>query len=155
MGGHVVNPSTKFEDPTAIRSWVMSSDISHRIPLTGEGRLLGGKIAGGRGRPPTNIMIPLERQLNALQLCRWQFLYNETLQQTFRPSLPKLSKIRPLLTFWSPFWGSWGRRRTLIDVSLESPCRVLVKHSWTSFSISYGWGATRQNVSKLAAFRSG
>jgi len=29
MAGHVINPSTKFEDPTAIRSWVMSSDISH------------------------------------------------------------------------------------------------------------------------------
>jgi len=36
MAGHVINPSSKFEDPTAklIRSWVMSSDISHRIPLT-------------------------------------------------------------------------------------------------------------------------
>jgi len=34
MAGHVVNPSTKFENPTAIHSWVMSSDISHRIPLT-------------------------------------------------------------------------------------------------------------------------
>jgi len=34
MAGHVVNPSTKFEDPVPIRSWVMSSDISHRIPLT-------------------------------------------------------------------------------------------------------------------------
>jgi len=34
MAGHVVNPSTKFEDSTAIRSWAMSSDISHRIPLT-------------------------------------------------------------------------------------------------------------------------
>ena len=68
MAGHVVNPSTKFEDPTAIR--VMSSDISHRIPLTGEGRSLGGKISGGRGHPPANILIPLERQLIALQLCR-------------------------------------------------------------------------------------
>jgi len=28
MAGHVFNPSTKFEDPTAICSWVMSSDIS-------------------------------------------------------------------------------------------------------------------------------
>ena len=72
-GGQVVNPSTKFEDPTAIRSWLMSSDISHRIPLTG--RSLGGKISGGRGRPPANILIPLERQLIALQLCRWQFFY--------------------------------------------------------------------------------
>jgi len=34
MAGHVVNPSTKFEVPTAIRSLVMSPDISHRIPLT-------------------------------------------------------------------------------------------------------------------------
>jgi len=155
MAGHVINPSTKFEDPTAIRSSVTSSDISHRIPLTGEGRLIGGKISGGRGHPPANILIPLKRQLNALQLCRWQFLYNETLQQTFRPSLSKSSKIRHLKAFWSPFWGSYGRRRTLVDGSLESPCRVLVKCNWTSFSISYGWGATRQNVSKLAAFRSG
>jgi len=42
--------------------------------------------------PPANILIPLERQLIALQLCRWQFLYNETLQQTFRRLLSKLSK---------------------------------------------------------------
>jgi len=46
----------------------MSSDISRRIPLTGEDRSLGSKISGGRGRPPANILIPLERQLNALQL---------------------------------------------------------------------------------------
>ena len=46
MAGHVVNPSTKFDDSTAIRCWVTSSDISHRIPLTGEGRSLGGKISG-------------------------------------------------------------------------------------------------------------
>ena len=94
MVGHVVNPSTKFDDPTAIRSWVTSSDISCRIPLTGEGRSLGGKISGGRGRPPASILISLERQLIALQLCCWQFLYNETLQQTFRPLLSKSSKRR-------------------------------------------------------------
>ena len=33
MAGHAVNPSMKFEDPASIHSWVMSSDISHRIPL--------------------------------------------------------------------------------------------------------------------------
>jgi len=42
------------------------------------------------------MLIPLERQLNALQLCRWQLLYNETLQQTFRPVLWKLSKRRQI-----------------------------------------------------------
>jgi len=55
----------------------------------------------------------------------------------------------------SPFWGSYGPRSTLVDGSLESPCRVLVKRKWTSFSISYGWGATRQNVSRLAAIMRG
>ena len=30
----------------------------------------------GTELPPANILIPLERQLIALQLCRWQFLYN-------------------------------------------------------------------------------
>jgi len=43
--------------------------------------------------PPANILIPLERQLIALQLCHWQFLYNETLQQTCRPLLSKLWKL--------------------------------------------------------------
>jgi len=27
MAGHMINPSTKFEDPTATRSWVVSSDL--------------------------------------------------------------------------------------------------------------------------------
>ena len=37
---------------------------------SGVGRLLGAKISGGRGRLPANILISLERQLIALQLCR-------------------------------------------------------------------------------------
>ena len=37
---------------------------------SGWGRSLGAKISGGRYRPPANILIPLERQLIALQLCR-------------------------------------------------------------------------------------
>jgi len=46
--------------------------------------------------PPADILIPLERQLIALQLCCWEFLYNETFQQTFRPLLLKLSKRRQI-----------------------------------------------------------
>jgi len=63
---------------------------------SGGGRSLGAKTSGGRGRPPANILIPLESQLIALQLCRWHFLYNETLQQTFRSVLSKLSKRRQI-----------------------------------------------------------
>jgi len=36
---------------------------------SGGGRSLGAKISGGRGRPPANMLIPVERQLTALQLC--------------------------------------------------------------------------------------
>jgi len=35
---------------------------------SGGGRSLGAKISGGSGRPPANILIPLEKQLIALQL---------------------------------------------------------------------------------------
>jgi len=35
---------------------------------SGGGRSLGAKISGGCGRPPASILIPLERQLIALQL---------------------------------------------------------------------------------------
>ena len=50
----------------------------------------------GTELPPANILIPLERQLIALQPCRSDLLYNETLQQTFRPLLSKLSKKRQI-----------------------------------------------------------
>ena len=81
----------------------------------------------GTELPPANILIPLERQLTALQLCCWQFLYNETLQQTFHPLLSKLVWKTTNLGHLSPFWGSYEWCRTLVDGSLESPCRVLVK----------------------------
>jgi len=42
---------------------------------------------------PHANMIPLERQLIVLQLCRWQF---ENFQQTVRPLLSKLSKTRQI-----------------------------------------------------------
>jgi len=53
-------------------------------------------IKGTELPPDANILIPPERQLIALQLCRGEFLYNETLQQTFRPLLSKLSKRRQI-----------------------------------------------------------
>jgi len=64
---------------------------------------------------------------------------------------PKDDKFR----YFIPILKKLGASYTLIDGSLESPCRVLVKCNWTSFSISCSWGATRQNMLKLAAFRRG
>jgi len=34
MASHVLHPSSKFQDPTAICSWVISSDISLRLSVT-------------------------------------------------------------------------------------------------------------------------
>jgi len=67
-----------------------------KLAAFGRGRSLEAKISGGKGCPPANILIPLKRQLIALQHCRGQFLYNETLQQTSRPLLSKLSRTRQI-----------------------------------------------------------
>jgi len=62
-----------------------------------DGRSLCVQISREQTNLPANILIPLERRLIALQLCRWQFfLYNETLQQTSRPLLSKLSNRRQI-----------------------------------------------------------
>ena len=42
-------------------------------------------------------------------------------------------------------------RKLAVSGSLESLYRLLINCNWTSFSISYRWHATRQNVSKLTA----
>jgi len=78
------------------------NDASGRLPRYGANcvqrtRLGVGAFAcrhQGNRATPAHMLIPLERQLIALQLCRWQFLYNETLQQTSRSLLSKLYERR-------------------------------------------------------------
>jgi len=76
---------------------------------------------------PANILIPLDRQLIVLQSCRWEFLYNETLQQTFRPLLSKLVWKTTNLGIWYPFSGSQGRCRTLVGGSIYDFLFVIIK----------------------------
>jgi len=102
---------------------------------------------------PANILIPLERQLIALQRCRWLFLYNETLQQTSRPLLSKLV-WKTNLGIWSAFWGSRGGVEPSLMARWKARIRLPIRHNWTFFASSCRWGATlRQNVSRLAAIR--
>ena len=66
---------------------------------SGGGRYMyiGAKISEGRGRPPANILMPLERQFDCATTLPLTFLYNETLQQTFRSvcrNCPKDDKFR-------------------------------------------------------------
>ena len=66
VNGHTwrVTCSTAPRSLTILRLSVLELRVltSPILPLTGEDRSLGGKISGGRGRPPANILIPLERQ---------------------------------------------------------------------------------------------
>ena len=71
--------------------------------LPSGGRSLGAKISGEKGRLPANILIPLESQLIALQLCRAQLLYNETLQQTFSSCIVEIVQKTINLGNLSPF----------------------------------------------------
>jgi len=45
----------------------LQGEICQNSLPSGGGRSIGAKISGGRDRPPANILIPLERQLIALQ----------------------------------------------------------------------------------------
>jgi len=128
--------------------------FQHSLPSGGCGSD-SAKISGGRGRPPANIFIPLERQLIALQLCCWQFLYNETLQQTSRPLLLKLVWKTTNLGIWSHFEEVRGGVEPWLMARWKACIRLPIRHNWTFFASSYCWGATRQNVKRLAVIRRG
>jgi len=97
------------------------------LPSEG-GRSLGAKISGGRGHPPANILIPLERQLIALQLCCGQFLYNETLQQTFRPVLSKLSNRRQIWVMYPHFEEVRGGVEPWLMARWKARVRLPIRH---------------------------
>ena len=50
---------------------------------SGWGRSLGANISGGKGRPPANILTPLERQLNALQIAADNFCIMKLCRRLF------------------------------------------------------------------------
>ena len=87
----------------------------------------------GTELPPANILIPLKRQLIALQLCRWQFLYNETLQQTSRPLLSKLVWKTTNLGIWSHFEDVRGGVEPWLMARWKAHIRRPVRHNWISF----------------------
>jgi len=95
---------------------------------SGGGRSLGAKISGGRGHPPANILIPLERQLIALQCAAGSFYIMKLCSRRFVlycQNCQKDDKFR----YFIPILRTLGAAyRTLVDRSLESPCRVLVKY---------------------------
>jgi len=108
----------------------------------------------GNGATPANILIPFERQLIALQLCHWQFLYNETLQQTsllvlYCWNCPKDDKFRYLIPILRKLGAAYNLGRWLIGKPEYDFLFVIIE---PFFASSYRWRATRQNVTKLTTF---
>jgi len=93
------------------------------------GRSLGAKILGGRGHPPANILIPLERQLIALQLCRGHFLV-----------------VTQSIAFWvvsiywqgvAPFpWYLNARDRPVLEAPALHTLRLIARQPWRHCVIS-------------------
>jgi len=57
----------------------------------------------GEGVVPCQYIDTTRKAIDCATICRWQFLYNETLQQTYRPLLSKLVWKTTNLGIWSPF----------------------------------------------------
>jgi len=50
-----------------------------KIGIFEGGGSLSTKFSGRRGRQPATIFAQMDRPVNALQLCSWQFSHKETL----------------------------------------------------------------------------
>jgi len=101
----------------------MSSDISHRIPLTGESRSLGGKISGGRGRPPANILIPLSYHIDSfyiMRLCSRRFVIycrSRPKDDKYRNFDPHFGEVRDGV---EPWWmARWKARAEFLLSVIE------------------------------------
>jgi len=89
--------------------------------------------------------------LIALQLCRWQFLYNETLQQTSHSLRWKLCERWQMWVFDPHFEEVRSGIEPWLMARWKAHVRLPIRHNWTFFASSYRWCATRQNVSELTA----
>ena len=123
-----IDPTVKITGQPVSRT--QASDANGRLPryeakCVQRTRFQWGSVplradVKGTELPAANILIPLERQLIALQHCRWQFLMKlcSRLLVLYCRNCMKGNKFRYLI----PIFRKLGRRRTLVDGSLESPC---------------------------------
>ena len=106
----------------------------------------------GNGATHANILIPLERQLIAQQLCCWQFLYNETLQCNlfvlYCRNCPKDDKFRYLIPIVRKLGAAYNLGWWLAGKPAHDFLFAITERFFAS---SYHWCNTRQNVSKLIA----
>ena len=64
-----------------------------------------------RGRPPPIIFARIDRPLNALQLCRWQFSHVWNFVADFLQAKCDFTRKETVLRFLVPLWGLRGNAR--------------------------------------------
>jgi len=114
---------------------------------SGGGRSLGAKISGGGVVP-----LPIYWCHSKGNWLRYNFAADIFIKWNsaadFLSCIVEIVQTTTHLGTLSPFWGSKGRRRTLVDGSLESQCRVLVKCNYRQhcakrnlpvFNLLRGW----------------
>ena len=63
-----------------LRRW---SENWLKVGVLQVGAPVSAKFSRSRGRPPRTVFARIDKPVNALQLCRWQYSHKETLWQTF------------------------------------------------------------------------
>ena len=103
-----------------------------------------------KGSPPPIIFARIISPTNALQLCRWQFLYRCYGWGATSENRSKIGQFA--LTLWSKISGTRGRSPPIIFVQLVTPMNAL-QLCPRQFSHSYyGWGATSDYWLKIGDF---
>jgi len=82
---------------------------------------------------PCQYVDTIRKAIDCATILRLTFFIQRIFAADFSPFIVEIVQNTINLGTLSPFGESCGRRRTLVDGSLESPCRVLVKCEWTSF----------------------
>jgi len=107
------------------------------------------------GVTPTITFARLVRSMNAIQVCRWQFLHKETWKQTFFKRSAILEEKWPFAFLSPPPLGGGGLGATyddhlrLIGQHIGDFLLVLIE---LFFARSYGWGSTSEYLFKCGDF---
>ena len=93
----------------------------------------------GNGATPCQNLDTTRKATDCATTLPLTVLYNETLQQTFRPLLSKLYERRQILVFDPHFEEVWGGVEPWLMARWKARVRLPIRHNWTFFASSYCW----------------
>jgi len=107
--------------PISYRFGVIAAYCSNFAPT----RSLWLKILRRRDRPPPIIFAWIDRPMNALQICPWQFSHTCYGWSATSENISKIGNFAPTRSLWSQISGTRGRPPPIIFVQLVRPMNAL------------------------------